>query len=232
MKLPDFVNTQLGEPEEIVQISPHIFGLEKNIEKCKEQIIKGSKNILIISGLSGSGKDTVMEKIIERGNNYKRVKTCTTRSIRPEESKTDDPYVRIDSDQLHEMLIDGTALECVEYAGNYYCTSKFEIERVLDEGKIPILRVDPQGSIFFLSAKETGHKFLKDFNFTYIFIVPTSFEDLRQRLVLRGSSQTLIDERIKQSQKDLTFIDHAHYIVVNEFGNLDTVIGEVLDILR
>lgn len=232
MKLPDFVNTYLDEPQELVQMSPHVFGLSKNMEDRRVNQTGNMGEILIVSGLSGSGKDAIIEKIIELGNNYKKVKTCTTRQRRPEESDADDPYVRITIDQLHEMLIDGTALECTEYAGNYYCTSRFEVKKVLDDNRTPILRVDPQGAIFFLESRKEGHKFLKDFNFTYIFIVPTSFEDLRERLIQRGGNDSLVNERIEQSRKDITFINSTHFVVVNEFGYLETVAQEIMKVLK
>lgn len=231
MRIPDFVITHVPIPEEIIQISDHIFGISKNIEEMRRSEAEGGKKILIFSGLSGSGKDTIVDRVMGDAKKFKKVKTCTTRLRRGEESETDDPYVRITEEQLQTMMKDGSALECVEYAGNYYCSSVNEIQKVLNEDKTPLLRVDPQGAKFFLAARENGHRFLKDFTFVYVFIVPTSFQDLRERLVNRGSSPELVNERIEQSRKDITHIGSTQYIVVNEFGQLDTVIDELSAIL-
>ena len=232
MKIPDIVKTYLSEPGDLLSISDHIFGVTKNIEEQKINTKDGNKEVIILTGLSGSGKDTITDRLISGNEKYKKIKTCTTRKRRPEESEIDDPYVRVTKEELQKMMKDGSALECVEYAGNFYCTSKSEIDKVINENKIPILRIDPKGAKFFIEANKNGHKFLKDYNFTYLFVVTTSFDDLVKRLINRGSTISLLSERLAQSRKDIDYVGDAQYIVVNEYGKLNEVINEVNDILR
>ena len=232
MKIPDIVKTYLPEPGDLSGVSDHIFEVTKNIEERRANSKKENKEIVILTGLSGSGKDTIIDRLMMGNNKYKKIKTCTTRERRPEESEADDPYVRVTKKELEKMMDDGSALECVEYAGNFYCTSKTEIDKVINENKIPILRVDPKGARFFIEANKNGHRFLKDYNFTYLFVVPSSFDDLVRRLINRGSTISLLSERLAQSRKDIDYVGDAQYIIVNEYGRLDEVIDEVNNILR
>lgn len=232
MKIPDFVITHISEPEEVYQFSDHVFGIQNNIENQLKDFTNQPKKIVIVSGLSGAGKDSIVEKIIGARNNFHKVKTCTTRKRRPEEDNLYDPYIRVSVEEMEVMKANGDALECVEYAGHYYCTSRAEIDKVFLNNKIPLLIVDPQGARFFLTAKFNGHTYLKNFDIVYIYVVPSDVEELRERLIHRGSSNELVTERMKQSEKDIVFVKDSHYIVVNEFGLLEEVASEVLRVLE
>jgi len=232
MQIPDFLSVSMDEDHELDVISPNIIGVSTNIEELEDSLGKKSGKIILISGLSGAGKDSVLDSIHEKIPQTQRVKTCTTRERRPGESEVDDPYIRLSLDEIKEKIRSGDAMEYVEYAGNYYCTSQSVLSEVIEENRIPLMRVDPVGARVFLDKWRREEGLFANVSLYYFFIVPESYEDLRQRLVHRGEDSTTIEKRIEQSRMDAAYIKDAQFVAINRKDKLDKVVDEIVSVLN
>jgi len=110
------------------------------------------KNVLILAGPSGVGKTTVAEALLNKeGSEYSLVRSITTREKRGD--GFDDEYIYSDREEFLRRVEGGEILEYTEYAGQLYGTPRSEIERILSEGKTPLLILDLNGVVSFSKNK-------------------------------------------------------------------------------
>jgi len=231
MYIPPLIETYLTDKHELISVSENVLGINKNIEELIKDLSQKSKQMVVISGLSGVGKDTLANIMMEKIPKLRRVRTSTTRPRRPEESPDADPYNRVSFDEFWQMVRNGETLEYVEYAGNLYCTSYKFINEVFDSGQIPLIKLDPVGARSFLQMWRGKENIFKDVSPLYYFIVADNIQELRERLVKRRTAPKIIDERIDQDHKDLELVEDAQYIVINKTDMQEVVAGEMVDIL-
>lgn len=105
--------------------------------------MKRENCILIVAGPSAVGKTTVAYSLIERDPRFEFVRSVTTRASRGD--AYDNEYIYITIPEFKELISNGGVLEHTEYAGNFYGTPRSEVERILSEGKIPLLVLDING---------------------------------------------------------------------------------------
>ncbi|MBO5907446.1 MAG: hypothetical protein J6Q85_04800 [Clostridia bacterium] len=105
--------------------------------------MKRENALLIIAGPSAVGKTTIAYSLIERDSRYEFVRSVTTRASRGD--AYDSEYIYITIPEFRELIENGGVLEHTEYAGNLYGTPRSEVERILREGKIPLLVLDING---------------------------------------------------------------------------------------
>ena len=96
--------------------------------------------VLLIAGPSAVGKTTVMDDILARDKRFSPSRSATTRQ--PRGDGRDSEYVYLTREEFISRIESGDILEYTEYAGNLYGTPRAEIERILDEGKYPVLVLD------------------------------------------------------------------------------------------
>ncbi len=101
------------------------------------------KNILIIAGPSAVGKTTVVKELISIDGSFELIRSATTRL--PRGDGNDSEYLYLNRSDFISCVQNGSMLESTEYDGNFYGTPRFEIERVFDKGKIPVLILDING---------------------------------------------------------------------------------------
>ncbi len=176
---------------------------------------KGS--LIVFSGPSGSGKDTVIKELKLKENiNLKQSISMTTRPPRDGEADGVDYYFT-DVKTFEENIKNGYFLEYVNYGGNYYGTPKKKIEELLDEGVNVILKIEVEG------GKNVRLAFPDS---SSIFIMPPSMEVLSERLKGRG---TETDEsylkRLEIAKDEISRANEYDYIVIND--NLDECIATV-----
>ena len=169
--------------------------------------------LIIISGPSGVGKDTIIEALRRRPHRpeYHYVVTCTTRAPRAGEV-ADRSYHFLTRDRFIELRDTGELLEANEVHGNWYGTPRAEVRAALAAGRDVILKIDVQGAQV---VKERIAEAL------LIFVVPPSLEALFHRLRTRATET--VDElelRQRNAAIELARQDDYDYVVVNETGQV------------
>lgn len=164
--------------------------------------------LIVVSGPSGAGKGTICKTLIDK--NPERIQcsvSATSRDKRPGETEGKSYYF-IGKDHFLEGIGKGEFLEYAEVYGNYYGTLKSEIDRLFKLNADVILEIDMQGA---MQIKEQT----KDA--VFVFIMPPSFEELRQRILNRKrDSAEDIQNRLSKISSELKYICEYDYIVVND----------------
>ena len=178
-------------------------------------------NIYIISGPSGSGKDTILKEVLKIRSDVFFSISHITRKMRVGEVEGD-KYHFISREEFEEQLAKNAFLEYNEYSGNYYGTPKAPIEEHLSKGDDVVIECDVNGA----SARRD---ILPDV--TSVFIMPPSFEVLRKRLVGRGTETTeQVERRMNEALNEIRRADEYDYIVVND--DLESAVEDFLTVLN
>lgn len=178
-------------------------------------------NIYIISGPSGSGKDTILKEVLKIRSDVFFSISHITRKMRVGEVEGE-KYHFISREEFEEQLAKNAFLEYNEYSGNYYGTPKAPIEEHLSKGDDVVIECDVNGA----SA-------LRDIlpDVTSVFIMPPSFEVLRKRLVGRGTETTeQVERRMNEALNEIRRADEYDYIVVND--DLESAVEDFLTVLN
>lgn len=163
--------------------------------------------LIVLSGPSGVGKDTVSNVVLEQNPNLWKSISMTTRSPRENEIDGIDYYF-VTKEEFKEKIKKQEFLEYAKFNNNYYGTPRSKVVEKLNEGKDVILVIDIQGA---LQIKERYDKAL------FIFLLPPSMKVLKKRLVNR-KTDTLgaIDERFKTAYQEINELPKYHYVIVND----------------
>jgi guanylate kinase len=180
--------------------------------------------LVIISGPSGVGKDTIIHALRERPRDpdYHYVVTCTTRARRPDEIDGVS-YHFMSSREFLAMRDRGGLLEANEVHGNWYGTPRAQVREALTAGHDVILKIDVQGA---QQIKERVP------NALLIFVVPPSLEALFGRLRARATETA--DElglRQRNAAIELARQEDYDYVVVNETGQVDRTAARIDEII-
>ena len=176
--------------------------------------------LIVISGPSGSGKSTVVNRAIQGRKDMCFSTSVTTRSPRPGEVDGKD-YFFIDPQRFQEMVERDELLEHAQYVAHSYGTPRAFVEQKLNEGLNVILDIEVQG------ARQVREKMQ---NAVLIFIIPPSLEELRRRLVNRGTDAAdVIEARLQRAAEELKEADLYDYLIIND--DLDTAAREFTSIL-
>jgi guanylate kinase len=179
--------------------------------------------LIVISGPSGAGKDTVVQRLRERGCPFHFVVTATDRPLRPGEVHGEDYYFY--TTQEFERLIEQG--ELIEYAivyGQYKGVPKAHIRAALASGQDVVMRVDVQGAASIKKLVPGA---------VLVFLTCESKDELVDRLRQRRSeTDEELQGRIKTSLEELDRIPEFNYVVVNRKGALDDAVDDILAIIR
>lgn len=168
---------------------------------------KEKGNLIVISGPSGTGKGSIIKEVMARNSNIWYSISATSRTIRTGEIDGINYYFMSRKDFENKIKKD-YFLEYTEYNGNYYGTPREGINNKLSEGKDVILEIEINGA---LKVKELVPDAI------FIFVLPPSLEELKQRLEKRGTeSKQVIYERFKSAYKEINEITKYNYVVVND----------------
>ena len=181
--------------------------------------------LVIISGPSGVGKDTIIDALRDRPRepDYHYVVTCTTRAPRPGEIPGIS-YQFLTPDQFHALRHAGELLEANEVHGNWYGTPRREVAQALAAGHDVILKIDVQGAMV---VKQRVPEAL------LVFLVPPSLEALFQRLRSRAT-ETADELELRQRNAAIELARQGDYdrVVVNETGEVEKVAAEIEAIIE
>ena len=173
-----------------------------------------SKNIIVLSAPSGTGKTTICKELLKRNKNWKFSVSATTRPPREKEIDGKD-YIFMSNQKFDHMAKFGDFLEWEWVHGNKYGTLASQLEDVIDDNEIMLLDIDVKG----------GFSIMEEYpeNTFSIFIEPPGFDIpekkivLEERLLKRGNEQTTqIKNRLKRFEKEMEFIDRFNSSFVND----------------
>ena len=177
--------------------------------------------LIIISGPSGVGKDTIIDALRERPHDppHHYVVTCTTRAPRPGEIEGVS-YHFFDRERFLALRDAGGLLEANEVHGNWYGTPRSEVRRALAAGQDVILKIDVQGA---QQVKERVAEAL------LVFVVPPSLEALFGRLRSRATETAdELELRQRNAAIELARQEDYDHVVVNETGQVERT-AETID---
>ena len=163
--------------------------------------------LIILSGPSGSGKDTILKELIKRYPNMKISISATTRPPRKNEVNGKDYYF-ISKTEFIQLLSKNQMLEHAEYCDNYYGTPQYQVEDWLQKGSDVLLEIEVQG----------GSQIKKKCpDAVSIFILPPSIDELRRRLISRATDpMEIIEKRMGAAEREVRSAFDYDYIVVND----------------
>ena len=179
--------------------------------------------LIVISGPSGAGKDSVVQRMRERGFPFHFVVTATDRAPRPNEVHGQDYYFYTTA-EFERMIDEDELLEHAWVYGQHKGIPKAHVREALASGHDVVMRVDVQGA-------ETVKGMLPDA--ITIFLICESEKELVARLrARRTESEEALQKRLHTAHKEMACIPDFDYVVVNRHGALDDAVDDVIAIMR
>lgn len=177
--------------------------------------------LIVVSGPSGAGKDTICQKLIKENSNIWMSVSMTTRKPRPLEKDGVD-YFFMSSEEFENKINDNTFLEYASYNDNYYGTPKDKVEEKLNEGKDVILVIDINGAINIKKIIPSA---------LFIFIMPPDMETLKNRLIGRKTeSKDKVVQRFITAYNEVNNYKKYNYVVVND--KVEDAVNKVKSIIQ
>ncbi len=177
--------------------------------------------LVVVSGFSGAGKGTVMKKLLSEHDNYSLSISATTRKPREGEVEGVEYFFKT-VEEFERMIAEDRLIEYANYVGNYYGTPKDYVESQLMLGKDVILEIELQGA---LKVKE------KNPETVLIFLTPPSANELKQRLVNRGTEDIeTINARLFRASEESEYMSEYDYILEND--DLEKCVNDLHGIIQ
>lgn len=176
--------------------------------------------LVVLSGPSGAGKDTVLKRLLEVNQNVKLSISATTRSPREGEVDGQDYYF-LSKAEFVQLISKNGMLEHAEYCGNYYGTPRAQVEQWMEKGRDVILEIEVQG------GAQIREKCPESIG---IFILPPSMKVLADRLRRRNTeTEEVIAERLDAARQEIVQAAQYDYVVIN--GDLEECVQDICEIL-
>ena len=177
--------------------------------------------LVVMSGPSGAGKGTIVNRILALKKDIAVSVSCTTRAPRAGEVEGVS-YFYLKGEKFQEKIDNGGLLEYAEFVGNKYGTPKDKVLESLEDGTDIILEIEVQGAEQ-IREKHDGA--------VLIFIVPPSLNELKKRLVKRGTETAeQANNRLAKAEKELGLMQSYNYVVIND--DVDVAARKVIDIIN
>jgi guanylate kinase len=179
--------------------------------------------LIVISGPSGVGKDTIIQRMKERNLPFHFVVTATTRQRRPNEEEGVD-YFFVTHDEFAQMIEQDELLEYAYVYNDYKGIPKAQVRRALESGHDVIMRLDVQGAA-------TIRKLCKDA--LLLFLVTKDEQELVRRLKTRRTeTHEELNLRIAMARKEFKRLNEFDYVLVNRDLQLDETVDTILSIIH
>ena len=180
-----------------------------------------SGRLFIVSAPSGTGKTTLVERLVRDMQGISMSRSYTSRAPRPGEADGVD-YNFISRERFEAMIANGDLLEHAEVFGNWYGTGAAETARALAGGDDVVLVIDVQGARKVRNAS---------FEHVGIFVLPPSFEILEDRLRRRSKdSEVQIQRRLAVAQQEVAAVAEYEYVVIND--DVDSAVARLRAIVE
>ena len=159
--------------------------------------------LIVVSGFSGSGKGTIMRELLKKYDNYALSVSATTRAPRPGEEEGREYFFK-STEEFEKMIAKDELIEYARYVDNYYGTPRVYVEEQLEAGKDVVLEIEIQGA---LKVKEKFPDTL------LLFVTPPSAQELRSRLVGRGTeTMNVIEYRMSRAKEEAEGMEKYDYL--------------------
>lgn len=179
--------------------------------------------LVVISGPSGVGKDTVLMRMREFGMPFHFVVTTTSRSMRPGEVEGFD-YHFVSKEHFEDMIANDDLLEHAVVYGEYKGIPKSQVRNALRSGKDVIMRIDVQGAATIRQLAPEA---------VLIFLIPPSTAELASRLRLRRTeSPEALDRRLALAEEEMQRVHEFDYVVMNPEARPDEAASMIQSIIR
>ncbi|GHH96504.1 guanylate kinase [Neobacillus kokaensis] len=164
--------------------------------------------LIVLSGPSGVGKGTVRKEIFSQADTaFEYSISVTTRKPREGEVDGVDYFFRT-HEEFEALIRNGKLLEYAQFVGNYYGTPVDYVRQTLDEGKDVFLEIEVKG------ARQVREKFPEGL---FIFLMPPSLSELKNRIVTRGTeTEDIIHNRMLTAREEIEMMELYDYVVVND----------------
>jgi guanylate kinase len=177
--------------------------------------------LIVISGPSGVGKDTLIKGLLEQDRNLRYSVSCTTRAPRRGEVDGVD-YSFVSRERFQELIEEGAFLEHASYNGNLYGTLTERVERERDAGHDVVLKIEVQG------AEQVRAKVP---DAIFIFVAPPSVDELVKRQIKRNTETAQdMEARREIATREMEYAARYDHVVVND--KLDRAVAEILAIIQ
>ncbi|MDD7770656.1 guanylate kinase [Suipraeoptans intestinalis] len=177
--------------------------------------------LTVVSGFSGAGKGTMMKRLLEKYDSYALSVSATTRLPREGEQEGREYFFKT-TEAFLEMIENEELVEYARYVDNFYGTPKAYVEQQLADGKDVILEIEIQG------ARKIKEKIP---DAVLLFIAPPSMQELKRRLLGRGTeTEEIIQARLERAQKESVGMEDYDYLIIND--DLDVCVEDVHHIIR
>jgi len=178
--------------------------------------------LVVISGHSGAGKDSLVTALLEREPTLRRVVTATDRPRRPNEVDGVD-YHFVSTSEFKRMIAQGELIEWATVYGQYKGIPRWELEQALESGQDVVVRVDVQGAAAIRRLMPQA---------VLIFVAAPSEAEMIQRLRGRGGdTEEQVENRIATAREEMSHLKEFDYLVINRRGQLDEAVEQVRAIL-
>ena len=165
--------------------------------------------LIVLSGPSGVGKGTVRKQIFSQPNTaFEYSISMTTRSPREGEVNGVDYFFK-SREEFEALIAEDKLLEYAKFVGNYYGTPVDYVRQTLDSGKDVFLEIEVKG------ARQVREKFPDGL---FIFLMPPSLSELKNRIVTRGTeTEDLIHNRMLSAREEIEMMSLYDYVVENDY---------------
>ncbi len=185
--------------------------------------LKPEALLIVISGPSGVGKDSVLYRMKQLNLPFYFVVTATTRQRRPEEEEGKD-YFFLTNSQFAELIEKDELLEYAYVYNDYKGIPKSQVRQALDSGKDVVMRLDVQGAA-------TIHKICPEA--ILIFLTTDDEDELVHRLQKRGTESVGdVSLRIAMARQELKRLNEFDYVIVNRDEHLDQTVDTIMSIIK
>jgi guanylate kinase len=179
--------------------------------------------LVVLTGPSGAGKDAVLDELARRGHHFHRVITATTRAPRENERDGID-YFFLEDAAFDELIASEGLLEWAQIYGHRSGVPRQQVVDRLADGLDVYVRTDVQGadSIKLLMPEAVR-----------VFIAPSTFAELEERIRARGSDdEARVQRRLDAARGEMARQNEFEHVIVNEPGRLDATVDVLEEILR
>lgn len=193
-------------------------------EEVSEQRKRGV--LLVLTGPTGAGKDTVFHELMSRNPNLVKVVTTTSRIPRAKESEGN-PYHFISRGEFEQKIADGAFFEWVEFRSHLYGTQKNELTSAIESGKDVIWHIDAKG---IKNIKQKVKELVP--RSVFVFLTAPSIEVLKERV--RKDELNMVEHRWNEPLVtwEMEQYDDCDYLVINEENQLEKTLQKVISVIE